>query len=206
MTQGWAPETLLDTYETERRPIAQRNTAFAGAMADSIGRLPVTPVVEETGSEADTAREELGAALAAHVASEFNTPGLQLGMRYISPIVVVEDSEPPPDTTARYVPSGYPGARAPHVRAGTGSLLDQFGRDFTLLAFGDTAVTGWERAAGRQSIPLTVVRSVDAGARELYGADLVLIRPDHHIAWRGNVETDPAATLARATGNLKGER
>ena len=206
VVQGWAPETLLDSYETERRPIAQRNTAFAGRMADSIGRLPVTPLVEETGPEADAARVKLGAALAAHVASEFNTPGLQLGMRYTSPIVAVEDTPPPPDTTARYVPSGYPGARAPHRRDGAGSLLDRFGRDFTLLVFGDIPSERWERAAEQQQIPLTIVRSDDAGARELYGADLVLIRPDHHIAWRGKNSVDAGATLARATGNGKGPR
>ncbi len=206
VTQGWAPESLLDTYETERRPIAQRNTAFAGAMADSIGRLPVTPLVEETGPEADAAREKLGRALAAHVASEFNVPGLQLGMRYTSPIVAVEESPPPPDTTARYVPSGYPGARAPHLRDGAGSLLDRFGRDFTLLAFGDAPVETWERAAERLRVPLSVVRSNDAGALQLYGADVVLIRPDHHVAWRGEGSADAAAILAQATGNVKGPR
>ena len=204
--QGWAPDTLLDTYETERRPIAQRNTAFAGRMADSIGRLPVTPLVEGTGAEAEAARAKLGAALAAHVASEFNTPGLQLGLRYVSPIVAVEATPPPPDTTDRYVPSGYPGARAPHVRAGSGSLLDEFGRDFTLLAFGDISSERWERAAEGLRVPLGVVRSTDAGAREIYGADLVLIRPDHHIAWRGETTADPGAILSQATGNAKGQR
>jgi len=200
VVEGWAPETLLDTYEAERRPIAMRNTAFAGRMADSIGRLPVTPLVEETGSEADAARTRLGEALAAHVASEFNIPGVQLGMRYVSSIVASDDAEPPPDEPNRYVPSGFPGARAPHRRAGNASLLDLFGRDFTLLAFGAAGTAAWEPAAEELHVPLAIVRSDDAATRALYGADLVLIRPDHHIAWRGEATADPRAVLARAIG------
>ena len=197
---GWAPESLLDTYEAERRPIAQRNTAFAGSMADSIGSVPVTPLVEADGIEGDAARERLGRALAAHVANEFNIPGVQLGVRYTSAIVAAEDTPPPPDEPGRYVPSGYPGARAPHLPAGTGSLLDLFGRDFTLLVLGPVDAERWERVAAGLHVPLTVVHFVDPAARELYAADAVLVRPDHHIAWRGDGSADPAAVLARATG------
>jgi hypothetical protein len=197
---GWAPESLLDSYEAERRPIAQRNTAFAGSMADSIGRLPVTPLVEQDGSEGDAARERLGRALAAHVASEFNIPGVQLGVRYTSAIVATEATPPPPDESGRYVPSGYPGARAPHRPAGNGSLLDLFGRDFTLLVLGPVDTQRWERIAGGLRIPLAVVRFDDAVTRELYAADAVLVRPDHHIAWRGDGSADPLAVLTQAIG------
>jgi 2-polyprenyl-6-methoxyphenol hydroxylase-like FAD-dependent oxidoreductase len=200
VVQGWAPESLLDTYEAERRPIALRNTTFAGSMADSIGHIPVTPLVEQNGAEADAARVQLGAALAAHVASEFNIPGLQLGVRYTSPIVAGETGAPPPDVPNRYVPSGYPGARAPHVRAGTGSLLDRFGRDFTLLLLEPSPPDVWEAAAERLHLPLTVVRSDDPQVRELYGAPAVLVRPDHHIAWRGDTAADAVEVLAGAIG------
>ena len=198
--EGWAPDSLLDTYEAERRPIALRNTTFARSMADSIGHIPVTPVVEQSGPAAGAARELLGQSLAAHVASEFNIPGLQLGVRYTSAIVAAEDGLPPPDVPNRYVPSGYPGARAPHVRAGSGSLLDRFGRDFTLLLLGPGPSRAWEAAAADLHIPLTVVHSDDSQARELYGAAAVLVRPDHHIAWRGDAVADAAAVLAGAIG------
>jgi hypothetical protein len=125
---------------------------------------------------------------------------VQLGMRYTSAIVASEDTLPPPDEPGRYVPSGYPGARAPHRPAGTGSLLDLFGRDFTLLALGPVDAERWERVAAGVGVPLTVVRFDDPVARELYAADVVLVRPDHHIAWRGDGSADPAAILARAIG------
>jgi hypothetical protein len=195
-----APETLLDTYEAERRPIALRNTTFAGSMADSIGRIPVTSLAEEPGAAGDAARAELGRALAVHVASEFNIPGVQLGVRYTSAIVAQEPGPPPPDESGRYVPSGYPGARAPHRRIGTGSLLDRFGRDFTLLLLAPANAEPWERAAETLRLPLAVVRFDDAEARALYGADAVLVRPDHHVAWRGDAGADPGRVLAAAIG------
>ena len=51
-------------------------------------------------------------------------------------------------------------------------------------------------------MPLTVVSiGSEARARDLYGADLALIRPDQIVAWRGNrVPDDPAALLAQLTG------
>lgn len=199
--QGSGGETLLDSYEAERRPIAQRNTAFARSMADSIGRVPVTPDIEDAGERGEQARQVLGQALAAHVAREFNIPGLQLGLCYAgSPIVAIEQAPPPPDEPNRYVPSGYPGARAPHVAVAGGSLLDCFGRDFTLLCFDDGSTAEWEREAVARGLNLKLLRWRHGAAYALYGAERVLIRPDHHIAWRGDAAAGAADALALATG------
>ena len=214
--QGWAPEALLDSYEAERHPIALRNTGFARSMAESIGKLPVPADVEAPGPAGDAARQALAQALALHVAREFNIPGLQLGLCYAgSPIVATETSAPPPDDANRYVPSGYPGARAPHVvignasvgnaalgyeAGGSASLLDYFGRDFTLLVFDAGPTDDWEREAVRIGLTMKLLRWADEGGRRLYGADRVLIRPDHHIAWRGPADAAAAPVLACATG------
>ena len=199
--QRWAPDALLDTYEIERRPIALRNTAFARRMADSIGRMPVTQEVAIDGPTGDEARANLGDALARHVFNEFNIPGLQLGLRYThSAIVAREAGDPPPDAPNHYVPSGYPGARAPHVTAGNGSLFDYFGRGFTLLCTVESRTDDWEKAAAALEIPLTVVTSIEDPARAVYGADLVLVRPDHHIAWRGDGAAIADDVLRMASG------
>ncbi|MFJ1257229.1 FAD-dependent monooxygenase [Cupriavidus sp. CuC1] len=201
VTQGAAPAALLDTYDAERRPIALRNTAFARRMADSIGNIRVGAEVSAAGPAGESARAALGQALASHVSKEFNIPGLQLGVRYAgSPIVASDAATPPPDDPNRYVPSAYPGARAPHAVVGGKVLFDLFGRDFTLLAFTQSDTGAWTQAAQRSGMQLDVVRVDDDAARSLYGAELVLIRPDHHVAWRGDASAGAGPVLALATG------
>jgi 2-polyprenyl-6-methoxyphenol hydroxylase-like FAD-dependent oxidoreductase len=191
VVQGWAGEALLETYEAERKPIAQRNTSFARAMADSIGGIKVPPHVDLESAESLPVRQQLGDALALHVRNEFNIPGLQLGLRYEgSPIVVSDDTAPTPDLPNSYIPSARPGARAPHISVNGKPIFDLLGRDYTLLCFSTSEqanddVADWEKTAADMRIPLAVLRCDSPPARALYGADRVLIRPDHHVAWRG---------------------
>jgi hypothetical protein len=134
-------------------------------------------------------------------------PGIHFGMWYgASPIVAEADSEPPVDDPYRYVPSACPGARAPHVWLADGaSIFDRFGRDFTLLRLGRgrTPDTGRLEAAARErGVPLRVLDVESDEARDVYARDLVLIRPDQHIAWRGNSPpADAGALWARVTGH-----
>jgi hypothetical protein len=58
-----------------------------------------------------------------------------------------------------------------------------------------------ERAAAARNIPLTILDVALPQARELYGRDLALVRPDQYIAWRGDrLPDDVDALLARVTG------
>jgi 2-polyprenyl-6-methoxyphenol hydroxylase-like FAD-dependent oxidoreductase len=206
--QGWADEALLDSYDTERRPIAHRNTTYARSMADSIGLVKIATTVDDEGVDAEQLRKDLGAALAVHVRREFNAPGLHLGLRYEdSPIVAIESGTWPADLPGVYVPSAKPGARAPHlwlnVNGKKTALFDLFGRDFTLLCFDTGSALGlqakkWLEAAQNIDFSLTVLPCESAEARALYGANLVLIRPDHHIAWRGAVTSNPVEILTLA--------
>ena len=208
--QGWAPSNLLDSYEAERKPIAHRNTAFARAMADSIGKIKVPANLDAAGPAADLARQQLGQALRQHVHNEFNIPGLQLGLRYEgSPIVASEAATPPPDLPNQYVPEARPGARAPHIWLDGKSIFDLFGRDFTLLCFMPPSSTralndlpadalAWQEAAVTLGLPLKLLRCDNLAARTLYGAERVLIRPDHHVAWRGDASANPEQLLAMA--------
>jgi 2-polyprenyl-6-methoxyphenol hydroxylase-like FAD-dependent oxidoreductase len=202
VVQGWAGEQLLDSYEAERKPIAQRNTRFARAMADSIGLVKVPPLVDLETDEAAPMRQQLGAALAQHVRNEFNIPGLQLGLRYEGSPIVVSDATPPTDDQPNaYIPGARPGARAPHIWLDGKSMLDLLGRDFTLLCFTPAQqasdMADWQRCATQLRLPLDILYCDNVDARALYGADRVLIRPDHHVAWRGDASADAAAILAR---------
>ena len=199
---GWAHADLLDTYETERKPIAQRNTAFARAMADSIGSIQVPQTIDDDSIDAQASRLELGKALKNHVISEFNIPGLALGLRYTgSPIITKENSAEPADHPNTYIPNARPGARAPHIWLGDQSIFDMFGLDYTLLCFNDAAssdIQNWQKVAKELAVPLTVVTCESGPARALYAAACVLIRPDHHVAWRGSSHADATLILQMA--------
>jgi 2-polyprenyl-6-methoxyphenol hydroxylase-like FAD-dependent oxidoreductase len=202
--QGSAGKALLNSYDAERRPIAHRNTAYARSMADSIGLVKIAPHVDDDSVEAGIIREDLGSALAVHVRREFNAPGLHLGLRYEdSPIVACETGRWPADLAGEYLPSARPGARAPHIwlqiDGKKTALFDLFGLDFTLLSFNNATSKAWLQAAQDMGLPLTLLPIDNAEARLLYGADLILIRPDHHVAWRGNTTAHPADVLALVT-------
>jgi 2-polyprenyl-6-methoxyphenol hydroxylase-like FAD-dependent oxidoreductase len=207
---GWGGPALLASYAVERKPVAHRNTRFARAMADSIGRIGVPEGLEADTADGERVRAAFGPKLLAHARREFDTPGIHLGIAYGgSPIVASDGSRPPPDDWHRYEPNASPGARAPHLWLADGvSVLDRLGRDFTLLRLGRAAAADTrplEAAARTRGIPLEVLDVPGSAIRDLYGADLVLIRPDHHVAWRGHtLPADPQALVDRVTGHPTG--
>lgn len=206
--QGWGGPGLVASYDAERKPIAMRNTAAARALARSVGSIPVPGTIEAATAEGDQARAEVGAFLATF-GEEFASLGVQLGARYDQSPIVVGDGPAPPDDTFAYVPSGVPGGRAPHVwldagRGAGSSLFDRFGPGFTLLMLGPEARDAGplETAAARRGIGLTILAVPHPEARALYGRALSLIRPDGHIAWRGDrIPADPSALLDQVTGH-----
>lgn len=200
VVRGTAAPALMASYEAERRPLAERNTAYARRFADSIGLFEATPALDDDtpGGEAERARAT--EYLNAHARLEFNIPGVTFGGRYDgSPIVVADGTAPPPDEPGRYVPSACPGGRPPHAWLEDGrSLYDLFHAEWTLLALGDDApdTRRFEDAARLLGADLRVVRLRQPALRTLYEAPLVLIRPDQIVAWRGT-QTDGADRVLR---------
>jgi hypothetical protein len=72
------------------------------------------------------------------------------------------------------------------------AMFDLFGPGFTLIRFADTDVDSLTAAA--RGVPLKLLDVRDANARKIYERDLVLVRPDHYVAWRGDAA--PADALA----------
>lgn len=205
--QGWAPSALLDTYEAERRPVGIRNTRMSHRFASAVAGLEVPAELEDDTEAGAAAREEVGAHLATFT-EEFRSLGIQLGARYDgSPLIAGDGGDAPEDSPFDYIPSAVPGGRAPHAWLSEGrALFDRFGPGFTLLRIGADAPDGTSFAAAAHAarIPLRVVDVNDARVRDLYERGLVLIRPDHHVAWRGDAEPDDAAELlAQATGGAE---
>jgi hypothetical protein len=201
--QGWAPEALLDSYEPERRPVALRTIAAAGGQESFLA-----PSFAADALDAD---DEAGQALRAEVAQalqvkdpEFHSAGLVLGYDYPdSPVVVPDGTVRPEPQVTSYEPSAYPGARLPHVWLPDGtSVYDLLGDGFALLRLGlDASTAPFSEAASRLGLPLRVLDLVHLPRlRTLYEADLMLVRPDQHVAWRGSAVADPLTILHAVTG------
>jgi 2-polyprenyl-6-methoxyphenol hydroxylase-like FAD-dependent oxidoreductase len=203
--QGWAGPHLVDSYEAERRPAGLRNTRAAIDLGRSVGNLSLDPALEADTPEGRGARAELGRALETQ-GDEFASLGVQLGTRYEGSPTIWPDGTPAPENMYdRYVPTARPGGLAPHLwLSQTQSLFDILGPGFTLLRLGDSAPSAdaLVTAAQRRAIPLTVADITLPEARDLYESDLALIRPDQHVAWRGDELPDVDELLTRVTGGL----
>ena len=200
--QGWGGPWLLDSYESERRPIGIRNVNEAGDMrADSDTQIPTSPLLEEDSEEGNRLREKAREAILRTRAKEFqyDSAGIELGYCYDdSPICVPDGTPPPPADHAIYVPTTWPGARAPHVWLRDGrSTLDLFGRGFTLLVLASkiTDIAAFASAAEKVGLPLEVVTLDEPKVREVFERPLVLVRPDGHVAWRGGSVPANAADI-----------
>jgi 2-polyprenyl-6-methoxyphenol hydroxylase-like FAD-dependent oxidoreductase len=206
--KGQANARLLDSYETERRPLAIRNTTYAKGFADSLGLFEPVQEIEDDSEAGRAARARAGEYLEAHGRSEFNIPGITFGGRYHdSPAIASDGSTPPTDVANHYVPSACPGGRPPHMWLEDGrSLFDLFGFEFTLLRLGvrAPAASPFVQAALRAGIDLKVVDLPLEEARDLYGADLALIRPDQIVGWRGSDAGQAESVLRRVTGHGEG--
>jgi 2-polyprenyl-6-methoxyphenol hydroxylase-like FAD-dependent oxidoreductase len=207
MVQGWGGPRLLESYEAERRPIAFRNTGAAKALSRNIGATPVSPAIDQETPAGAAARREAADYLNGG-SSEFASLGVQLGARYDGSPIVVPDGPPPADDLFDYRPSSAPGGRTPHVWVGPGrdigdSLFDRLGAGFTVLRLGPRppAVDRLVAAFQATGAPVSVLNVVSELARELYERDLVVVRPDQHVAWRGNTISDDAdKVVARIVG------
>lgn len=197
--QGWGDPGLIDTYEAERRPIHRAVIDEAMANYAIAGTTPPQQL-EDEGPAGEAVRTAVAAVIQAVKGREFNTLGTVLGLGYEgSPIVSGEPGPPPEHVNEVYTPTARPGYLAPHVWLEDGrSLYDAFGQGFSLVVARDADEAQIARAvddARALGVPFTVVRPGNVPVRDLYGAALTLVRPDQHVAWRGEVWS---GALARA--------
>ncbi|MEV5886005.1 FAD-dependent monooxygenase [Streptomyces sp. NPDC052020] len=183
---GWAGDGLLDTYDAERRPIAEATSSRAAARSVEHSHPGFTPPPEAAG------------------APQRGILNVALGYRYPRGAVIGADPATP------VVPEGLgltgaPGSRAPHMwlrrRGERVSTLDLYETSFVLLSDADAA-SGWHEAAQRvaeeMAVPLTSYRVGTGPEAELTPEDgvewsachgtepggAVLVRPDGFVAWR----------------------
>jgi 2-polyprenyl-6-methoxyphenol hydroxylase-like FAD-dependent oxidoreductase len=200
LLQGWGGPALLDSYESERRPVHDFVMDEAIANHALLGNQLWQDGLEDNSAAGADLRDAIGARIRTAKIREFDTLGVVLGYRYqASPLIVDDGSTPPPRDFRNYVPSAHPGCRAPHVWLADGSALyDHFGQGFTLLISGQATQADLGRAreqASAAGIPLTIIQPDEPAIADLYQARYSLIRPDQHVAWRGNDWPDQAAGI-----------
>lgn len=202
--KGNAPTSLLDSYEAERKPVAERNTGYARQFADSIGLFEATPALDEATAAGIEARAEASIHLNHHARLEFNIPGVTFGGRYDqSPIIISDGTTPPPDAANTYVASACPGGRPPHLWLENGqSLYDLFHDEWTLLVMDSQAheYQQFAQAAQTLGLDLAIVHVESTELQSLYAAPLALIRPDQIVAWRGTTGSAADTVLKQAIG------
>ncbi len=206
--QGWGGETLLQSYELERRPVHMHVLQEAATNHSKFSNALFEAGLEDDTPPGADARRRVGKRINAEKLSEFYTLGTILGDRYTSSPVVqpVLGVAPATRDFLNYVPSSAPGGRAPHAWLHDGSsLFDNFGQGFTLLALPSAAPSSLDAAAAdakRLGIPLKILQTDNPAMPALYNRRLTLIRPDQHIAWAGDVwpGAEDFDVLAMATG------
>ncbi|WP_296437224.1 FAD-dependent monooxygenase [Rhizobium sp. 60-20] len=208
VVQGWGGTALLDSYEAERRSTALRvvRQANHNYKSGSPGDYYV-PGIDLEGPEGDAIRARIKNRIIAEKEDEFYSPGLVLGTSYeTSPIIVPDGTPFVPPSTINYSPSARPGNRLPHSVDHEGTpIFRKITEGINLLFFAEEPNANVQRAleaAGRSGIPLKAI-SVEPRFAELYGAAYLLVRPDHHVAWRANEPPDAwHDILATVSGNL----
>jgi putative polyketide hydroxylase len=187
---GWAGDGLLDTYDAERRPVAEATSARAAARSVEHSHPGFAPPPGAGGG-----------------GRQGGILNMALGYRYPHGAVVGADPATPV-VPAGLCLTGEPGSRAPHLwvrhHGERLSTLDLYERSMVLLSDADASAgtTGWHEAAtrlaGELSVPLTSYRLGTGPDAELVPEDdtdwsgrhatqpggAVLVRPDGFVAWR----------------------
>lgn len=194
--RGWGGEDLLDSYEAERRPVGLINREACFNLMEVWRRFMALARI--------TSSPRVLAGYLEHQGYQIKNLGIHCGHRYAdSPIVCPEDGPEPPWEWQQIVPTTWPGGRAPSVRLDDGTeLFDLLGDEFTLVdcsgrGAGEPLVAEFRRAG----VPITHLIVDDANVASTWERTLVLVRPDQHVAWRGNeVPGDVTAVLHQVTG------
>jgi 2-polyprenyl-6-methoxyphenol hydroxylase-like FAD-dependent oxidoreductase len=204
---GWGGPNLLLSYDIERRQVGERNVG--ASRYATIGRRKWRgmwrPELRDDTLAGAAARQNLSAVADVEQRKSNEMIGAELGYRYVDSPIICNVPGGPEHVFRNYEPTTWPGARLPHVWLDDGTpMQDRITDGYTILKLGHTKgdASGLERAIRKHRAPVTVLEVTDPAARDVYGYDLILIRPDMHVVWRGQAApVDPVHIAAIATGH-----
>ncbi len=195
--EGWAADSLVTTYVEERRPV------FASTARDFIETFIADDRAFLARYDPDRDRIEFEAAWDDR-ASGSNVGVSTFEPHYEGSSIVFGPRGGVTSARGSHEPAARPGHHLPPVPLSDGrDLFEQLGTDFSLIALGadEDAIGDFAGAALTMGIPLNVIRDTFDGGREAYRSHLVLVRPDHYVAWTGDGRSSPAEhVLGRAIG------
>jgi hypothetical protein len=207
---GWGGPSLLKSYEVERRQVGERNVGASryATVGRRKWRAMWRPNIRDDTPAGRQSRSVLATVADVEQRKSNEMIGAELGYRYVDSPVVCDVPGGPEHLFREYQPTTWPGARLPHVWRNDGTAIqDQIPDGFTILKLGGTRVDtgGLQRAIAARGAPVAVLDVPDRIVREIYGYDLILVRPDLHVVWRGNAAPEDAAEVAAiATGHFVG--
>lgn len=196
---GSGGKALLDSYESERRPVALRNSEHSGLHMQThqtAGSLIMGQDIELLGSDT---KEGVEARQKIHDYYQKNSGentdlGIEMGFRHRSSVIVPDaaaDGAEPAWSPSHYTPTTWPGSRTPHVFLNDGTpIFDLFHpTDWTLVTFQETGNAAQYILAGAEEMNVSIKHLNLVGeslAAKLWERKMVLVRPDQHVAWRGD--------------------
>ena len=158
----------------------------------------------QIGPEGDAVRARIGRQAYEENVGQFCCGGLNFGYFYEGSPVIAYDGEPAPAyTICDFSQSTVPGCRTPHLWLRDGrSFYDALGAGFTLLRFDPRVEVGHLiAAAADRGVPMAVLEVESDEVTTFYPRKLLLSRPDHHVAWRGDKPPlDPMGLIERVRG------
>lgn len=205
--RGWGGPNLLASYEIERRQVGDRNVGASryASLGRRSWRAQYRSCIRDASPEGQSVRDNLARVADVEQRKTNEMTGAELGYRYVGSPVITDEPGGPEHSFREYVPTTWPGARLPHVWLENGTAIqDLIGRGYTLLRLGGTTLdtSGMEGAMRAGGAPFEVLTVADEAARDIYGYNLILLRPDMHVVWRGQRPAeDPRALASLVTGH-----
>jgi tetracenomycin A2 monooxygenase-dioxygenase len=175
--QGYAAESILDTYETEHRPIAAERVAFGVSTTTHMRRMMLG--------------HRIGDDIAAHIMATHQYADYDhvlRGFEMRSPLIAPNRDQSPVAEAVSFSPIVRAGRRAPHVwldSAQSESVLDWYGTSYVLVLGPDCDQGAWSRAVSKLTVqgPIEVRQlPADLDVTPYRSNDVVLVRPDGVIA------------------------
>jgi 2-polyprenyl-6-methoxyphenol hydroxylase-like FAD-dependent oxidoreductase len=205
--KGWGGPELLDSYEIERRQVGDRNVG--ASRYANVGRQKWRSIATDEifiGTEAGESMKRKLIQVADSEQRKGNRMiGAELGYRYVDSPCIDNVPGGPEHRVGEYNPNVWPGSRLPHCWLDDGSALqDQLPETYILLSLGKKPLDTSKLRQSYEKIgaPVAEVRIESNRLRDLYGFDLLILRPDMHVAWRGNdAPPNPQEIASISTGH-----